>query len=248
MTASTPSVISIVRSAARSRKVWVVRLVGQDTSSAATCVALAQADQLDQAVAAEAGVVADRAVDRPRRPIRALRLGLDAGPDRRAIGLGADQLDLQPVAAVAGVPEQEVVRPVARNRTADLDEQVEVAVAVLVGEGDAVPLLKMAGTRGQGHVQKPPARLVLEHQVGDEVLERHPAGPEIEVEIAVVVDVAEVAAHRRHGPVETDLAGDVAEAVGAEVSVEPGAARPARRQAARGPPLPRPREYRYSLT
>ena len=34
-----------------------------------------------------------------------------------------------------------------------------------------------------------------------------------------------LAAHRGHRPVEADLAGDVAKAVGAEVAVEPGPAR-----------------------
>ena len=54
---------------------------------------------------------------------------------------------------------------------------------------------------------------VLEHEVDVQALVRHVAGPQVDVEVAVVVDVPEVRAHRRHRPVEADLLGDVAEAV-----------------------------------
>ena len=137
--------ISIAWSAAMSRKVWVVRLVGQETVRSVDAFRVEQADRLDQAVAAEAGVVADGAVDRPRLAVGGLQVDPDLGPERGAVGLGADQLDLQPVAAVAGVLEQGVVGLVARSRAAELDEEVEVAVAVPVGERDAVPLLEVAG-------------------------------------------------------------------------------------------------------
>ena len=139
---------------------------------------------------------------------------------RRAIGPGADELDLQPVAAVAGVLEQDVVGLVAGISAAQDDEQVEVAVAVPVGERDAVPFLKVAGPGGVGHVLEAASLDVLEHHVGNQARVGHPAGPEVGVEVAVVVDVAEVGAHRRDRPVEADFRADVAEALLAEVPVE----------------------------
>ena len=51
-----------------------------------------------------------------------------------------------------------------------------------------------------GHVLELDALDVLEHQVGDQARVGHAAGPQVDVEEAVVVDVAEVAAHRRHRP------------------------------------------------
>ena len=85
-------------------------------------------------------------------------LGLEVDPDLgargRAVGLGADQLDFQPVVALARVLKERVVRLVARRRPAELDEEVEITVAVPVGERDSVPLLKMAGTRRRRDVLK----------------------------------------------------------------------------------------------
>ena len=112
-----PSVISIAWSAARSRKVWVVRLVGQVTVSADDGRRVEQADRLDEAVAAEAASCC-RSCGRssavaPSGPSTSTRI---LAPMRRAVGPGADELDLQPVAAVAGVLEQGVVAPVARVR------------------------------------------------------------------------------------------------------------------------------------
>ena len=66
---SSNSVISMAWSAAMSRKTWVVPLVGQVTVSSVTRRRVAQADRLDQRVAAEAAVVADRPVDRPRAAV-----------------------------------------------------------------------------------------------------------------------------------------------------------------------------------
>ena len=80
---SEPSVISIAWSAARSRKVWVVWLVGQVTVSAATRRRVEQADRLDEAVAAEAAVVADRAVDRAGPAVGPAHVDPDPGPERR---------------------------------------------------------------------------------------------------------------------------------------------------------------------
>ncbi len=77
-----------------------------------------QADRLDEAVAAEAGIVADGPVDRPRFAVGRLEVDPDPGADRRSVGLDPDQLDLQPVSAVARVAEQEVMRGIPGDRSA----------------------------------------------------------------------------------------------------------------------------------
>src|SRR5579883_3584613 len=67
-----------------------------------------QADRLDEAVAAEAGVVADGAMDRTGPAVAGLQVHTDRGPQRRAVGPAPDQLDLQPVPALARVLKQGV--------------------------------------------------------------------------------------------------------------------------------------------
>ena len=87
-----------------------------------------------------------------------------------------------------------------------------------------MPLLKVAGPGGVGHVFEAAPLDVLEHHVRDQARVGHPAGPEVGVEVTVVVDVAEVGPHRRDRPVEADLQAHVAESLRAEVAVEVGVA------------------------
>ena len=87
-----------------------------------------------------------------------------------------------------------------------------------------MPLLKVAGPGGIGHVFKSAPLDVLEHHVRDQCRVGHPAGPEVGVEVTVVVDVAEVCPHRRDRPVEPDLLAHFAESLSTEVAVEVGVA------------------------
>ena len=128
-------------STAMSRKTCVVPLVGQWISSGATRVGLAQADGLLERVGAEAAAGGDVPVDGQR--LVAGRDDLDPGADGRAVGLLADELHRQPVVPLAGVLEQDVVVLVAVDGAAHLDEEIDVAVAVPVAAGHAVPLLQM---------------------------------------------------------------------------------------------------------
>ena len=104
-----------------------------------------QADGLDQAVAAEAGIVADRcggSTATGRRRSSGRPGSWPRGPPgwswcRSASLLATARLE-------AGVLKQGVVSPVAGRRAAQLDKEVEIAVGVPVGERDSVPLLKVA--------------------------------------------------------------------------------------------------------
>ena len=219
-----PSVISIAWSTARSWNVWVVRLVGQETVSASTRVASSRPMVSTRLLPPKLELLPIvRWIDRVR-PSGLGEVDADAGPERGAVGPGADQLDFQPVTARPRVSEQGVVRLIARRRAAQLHEQVEVAVAIVVGKGDAVPLLEMARPGRAGDVLEPEALDVAEHQLDVQALVRHVAGPQVDVEEPVVVHVAEVRAHRGHGAVEPQLGGDLAKAVGTEVAIQPGMA------------------------
>ena len=133
--------------AGTSRKTCVVPLVGQLISSNATRSALPRPIVCCKRVGAEAAARRDVPVDGQR--LLAGGDHLDAGADGRPVGLLADQLHRQPVVALAGVLEQDVVVLVAGHGAAHLDEDVDVAVAVPVAAGDAVPLLQVPGA-GRG--------------------------------------------------------------------------------------------------
>src|SRR5262249_34394186 len=85
------------------------------------------------------------AVDDER--LRPGRHDLYSRTDARPIALLADQLDSQPIVPLARVLEQDIVIFISIGNTSHLDEDVEVAVAVPVGERDSMPFLKVAGTR-----------------------------------------------------------------------------------------------------
>ncbi len=122
---------------------------------------------------------------------------------------------------VPGVLEQGVVAAVAGVAATEDDEEVKVAVVVPVGKRDAVPLLEVAGPGRLGHVLEPAAHVGV-HQVRHQAREAHPARPEMEIQVAVVVDIAGVDRHDRHRPGEPGLAAHFAESAGTEVVVEVG--------------------------
>ncbi len=77
-------------------------------------------------------------------------------------------------------------------------EKILVAVIIDISEGDSVTLLKMSETTGEGDIVESATEVVAEHDVGHHGLVPRLAGAEIDVQPAVVVEVAEVRAHRQH--------------------------------------------------
>src|SRR5262249_44867497 len=132
------------------------------------------------------------------------------------------QLHRQPAVALPGVLEQGVEVTVPGGGAAELDEQVHAAVAVPVAAGDAVALLQLPRPGGGGDLGEALAADVLEHAVGDERFQVRVARAEVEVEVAVVVEVGEVGAHGGEDLVHAGLLADVLEALAAEVAVQPG--------------------------
>src|SRR4029077_8418104 len=78
------------------------------------------------------------------------------------------------------------------------------------------------GAGGGGDLGKALAFNVLEHAVGDQHVVGRVASAEIEIEIAVVVEVPEVASHGNKDPVDAGFLADIDEALAAQVTVEPG--------------------------
>ena len=170
---SLPSVISRNRSAARSLKVWVVPVAGQVTVRLAT-------------EEASARPMSSTRLLPPKLPLlptvggstRACR----PGPSRSASILAprAARLVLVPTSLTfsqcgrgPGCWNRSVVGPVARHPPRRHDEEVEVAVAVPVGERDAVALLEVPGAGGVGHVLELRPPTFLNIRLGIEARERH---------------------------------------------------------------------------
>src|SRR5438105_9129741 len=85
---------------------------------------------------------------------------------------------------------------VAGRRAAGFHENVDVAVTVPIPAGDAVALLQMPGAGRRGDLGKALAFNVLEHAVGHQHVVGRVASAEIEIEIAVVVEVRKVEGKR----------------------------------------------------
>src|SRR5262249_56569853 len=76
------------------------------------CSGLGEANRLDQAVAAETAVGADRSVNGACGAVSLFEVGADLGPECRSVGPSADQLHLEPVTVMAGVLKERTVAPV----------------------------------------------------------------------------------------------------------------------------------------
>src|SRR6266545_181671 len=146
----------------------------------------------------------------------------EAGADAEAVGADAGQRDLQPVIAIAGeVAIEGVVGVVAGVVAAKLGENVEVAVVVDVGEGDAVTLVAGAGEAdGGGEVGEGAVAVVVKEAVGLEARELGVAGAEVEIEVAVVIQVGDSGSHGAHGIVEAGFTGDVGKGAVAVIAEE----------------------------
>ncbi len=94
-------------------------------------------ESFDKAVATETRVVTDSAVNGDGGIVGGLAVNLNPGAERSAVGFRANEFDLEPVAAMAGVLEERVIRLVAGRRPAKFNEEVETAIAVVVQESGA---------------------------------------------------------------------------------------------------------------
>src|SRR6185369_15690743 len=97
---------------------------------------LAEAERLAQRVRAEAPAAVHVAMNRALDAVLG-DVAADVRADPRAVRARADDLHRQPVVAEAGVAEERVAEGVARERSAQVGEDVLIAVAVQVRESDA---------------------------------------------------------------------------------------------------------------
>src|SRR5262249_1235109 len=126
-----------------------------------------QSDRGRERVATETGSAGDDPVSAKQRNVVAIaavvvHLDVDASAQGRPVGRHADELHIEPVLPVTGVLKKEHAGLVARRGASRFEKDIDVAVAVPVGEGDAVALLEVPGARGRGDVLEPLAAHVLE--------------------------------------------------------------------------------------
>ena len=177
--------------------VWVSPVAGQRTSTRCDGGGGPERRSPGAAASTEAAAAADGAVDRRACRCRVSSVDLDARARSRS------RLERTPSSSsasqwlpLAGVRVERAVGRVASEGAAHLLEDVLVAVVVDVAEGDRRG--PSAGGRSCPAVvtswKRVPA-VVAEHPVGHQRAEVGVAGAEVEVEPAVVVEVAEVEAH-----------------------------------------------------
>src|SRR5262249_4566880 len=109
---------------------------------------------------------------------------------------------------------------IAGHEAADIDVYVFVTVVVDVAEGYAVAFLQMARASRRCHIGESLPRLIAEGEIRHERRIRWRAGSEVNIEKAVVVQVAEVRAHRRDHAVQPDLIRHVLKSALAVIVIE----------------------------
>ena len=171
----------------------------------------AEADLLLEARRAERPAAADRDEHRPR-PAVLRDLRLDAPAEAGPVGAAALEAQRDPVARRPWILEQRVGELVAGIEAAELLEEVLVAVVVEVAPGHAVPFGQDAEAAGERDLDEALAADVLVHLIRHEAREVGLAGAEVEVEPAVVVEVAVVGAHGHRRTRDPELPRDFDEA------------------------------------
>ena len=146
---------------------------------------------------------------------------LDACANGGPIRSLTDELDGKPVIPLAGILEENVVVTVAGGGAAHVNEDIDIAVAVPIAAGHAVSLLQVAGARGRGDVAEALAGHIPEQAIGDKGLQGGVSGAQVKVQVAVIVEVAEVRAHGGKVQVEPGLAGHVLEPPALQVAIKP---------------------------
>ena len=173
----------------------------------------ADADVLGEGVGAEAAAGIDVAVDGAEGVVFG-EGELDPGADGGLVGGGACESEVDPVISIVVLSQVEVegvFEGVAGVGAAHFDVDVFVAVVVEVGEGDGVAFLEVADAGGGGDVEEVVSVYIPEELVGDGGGQLRVPGTEVEVGVAVVVDVAKVGAHGEGDAVEAGFGGDVLE-------------------------------------
>ena len=160
------------------------------------------------------------------RPLGSVECEVNANSEAGSVGFDAVEADSDPVVVVAGVLEECVLVPVAGKEPAQLVIEVLVTVVVDVDEGDAVTLLEMSEPARGSDVQESLPPIISQHDVGHQGMELRIASRQVNVEPAVVVDVAEVGAHGKADAVEASAFGHIAEAAIAVVVVQTRKLRP----------------------
>src|SRR5688572_31620939 len=184
-----------------------------------------QPDLKREAPGAERASGAHRSTDGSRPAAGIHDLELHPRADGGTIGRAALEREPDPgIAAPARILEQRAGEPVAGERSAQNHVDVLVAVAIEIRECGAVALPEMPEASGQGDLLEPLSLHAPEHSIGDDGVEVGIPGADVEVQPAVVVEVAVVAPHRVDGLAhQAGAFGGIREGAVTVVPEEPGA-------------------------
>src|SRR5687768_16881373 len=206
-------------------RVAAARRIGPADSELAHPDRPTQPDLEHEASGAERASGAHRSTDGSRPATGIHDLELHPRADGGAIGGASLEREPDPgIAAPARILEQRAGEPVPGERPAQYHVDVLVAVAVEIREGGAVALPEMPEAPGQGDLLEPLSLYAPEHSIGDDGVEVGIPGADVEVQPAVVVEIAVVAPHRVDGLAQQAGAlGGIGEAAVTFVPEQPGA-------------------------
>src|SRR5438105_13331136 len=100
---------------------------------------------------------------------------------------------------------------VAEDGAAHVFVYVLIAVIIQIGKRNSMALLEIAEPAGGGDILKPFARVISKHAVGNNRLEVGIAGPKVEVQKSVIVEIPEIRAHREEDMIQAGLNRDISE-------------------------------------
>ena len=179
-----------------------------------------QPDMLLERRSAERTTASHRAIDRAWRLIAILHGNFDACSNGGAIRLHSHQVHGDPIVVAAGISEQAKCVTVSGNRPANFLKKVFMAVVAHVRKCHPITLVELACSRRCSDVGEKLSILVVQQNIGNQRSVSGIPGPEINVEKAVVLNVAKVRAHGHENAIQMRFLGDVAERAISHVSVE----------------------------
>src|SRR5205085_12518345 len=106
------------------------------------------------------------------------------------------------VTGVAGICKQRAVGRITVGGAAHLGEDVLLTVVVDIGESYPMAFLKVPEIPRSRHFLEEPSARIPPHAIWNQRSEIGIARSHIEIELAVVIEVAEVDAHPQHRPVD----------------------------------------------
>src|SRR5207302_10964232 len=129
----------------------------------------------------------------------------DARADRGSIAFHPDQFQINPIIAVSRILEETKGVSITGNCAAREGKNVLIAIAINVGERDAVAFVEFAGTGRRGNVSEIFSIVIAKQHMRNQRGVIRITASDIHIQKAVVIDVGEICSHGHSNLIEMSL-------------------------------------------